>query len=55
MKTKTKQTARTGRESEKWTMHGGISAGSGREEWGKKVQGRSSIISRHKIDGGREK
>ena len=35
MKTKTTQTARTGRESEKWTMHGGISAGRGRRESGK--------------------
>ena len=29
MKTKTKQTNRTGTESEKWTSHGGISVGSG--------------------------
>ena len=27
MKTKTKQTSRTGRESEKWTSHGGILVG----------------------------
>ena len=27
MKTKTKQTARTGTESEKWTSHGGFSVG----------------------------
>ena len=27
MKTKTKQTTRTGTESEKWTSHGGISVG----------------------------
>ena len=51
MKTKTKQTTRTGTESEKWTSHGEISVGSG--EWegrnGKgRVQGRS-IIFRHKI------
>ena len=32
MKTKTKQTTRTGAESEKWTLHGGISVGRGREE-----------------------
>ena len=50
MRTKTKQTTRTGTESEKWTSHGGISVGRGREEWGVKVQGRRSIISRHKID-----
>ena len=34
MKTKTKQTTRTGTESEKWTSHGGISVGRGREEGG---------------------
>ena len=54
MKTKTKQTTRTGPESEKWTSHGGFSAGKGRgrirEE---KVQGIRSIIGRHKIDGER--
>ena len=50
MKTKIKQTTRTGMESEKWTSHGEFSVGRGREEWGEKVQGRSSIISRHKID-----
>ena len=27
MKTKTKQTTKTGTESEKWTSHGGISVG----------------------------
>ena len=52
MKTKTKQTTRTGTESEKWTSHGALSVGRG-EEWGEKVQGRRSIISRHKIDGER--
>ena len=31
MKTKTKQTTRTGTESEKWTLHRGISVGSGKE------------------------
>ena len=31
MKTKTKQTTRTGTESEKWTAQGGISVGRGRE------------------------
>ena len=30
MKTKTRQTIRTGTESEKWTSHGGISAGRGK-------------------------
>ena len=29
-KIKTKQTTRTGTESEKWTSHGGISVGSGK-------------------------
>ena len=36
MKTKTKQTTRTGTESEKWTSHGGISVGRGKEEIGGK-------------------
>ena len=30
MKTKTKQTSRTGTESEKWTSHGGISVERGK-------------------------
>ena len=30
MKRKTKQTTRTGAESEKWTSHGGISVGRGK-------------------------
>ena len=30
VKTKTKQTTRTGTESEKWTSHGGISVGRGK-------------------------
>ena len=47
MKTKTKQTTETGTESEKWTSHGGLSVGKGREAIGGKVQGRRSIISRH--------
>ena len=34
MKTKTKQTIRTGTQSEKWTSRGGISVGRGREEGG---------------------
>ena len=32
MKTKTKQTTRTGTESQKWTSHGGISVGWGKGE-----------------------
>ena len=47
MKTKTKQTTRTGTESEKWRSHGGFSVGRGRGRMG----GIRSIISRHKIDG----
>ena len=31
MKTKTKQTTKTGTDSEKWTSHGGFSVGRGRE------------------------
>ena len=50
MKTKTKQTTRTGTESEKWTSHGRISAGRGRGGMGENVQGIRSIIGRHKID-----
>ena len=33
----------------------GFQRGAGREEWGEKVQGGRSIISRHKIDGERLK
>ena len=40
MKTKTKQTTRTGTESEKWTSQGGISVGKGREEQGGKGTGK---------------
>ena len=36
MKTKTKQTTRTGTESEKWTSHGGFSVG--REKGGVGVE-----------------
>ena len=36
MKTKTKQTTRTGTESEKWTPHGGFSVGSGKGGIGRK-------------------
>ena len=49
----TKQTTRTGTESQKWRSHGGLSAGSGRGEKGEKVQGIGSIIGRYKIDRGR--
>ena len=46
----TKQTTRTGRESQKWRSHGGLSVGKGRGGMGEKVQGRSSINGRYKID-----
>ena len=55
MKTKTKQTTRTGTESEKWTSHKGISVGKGKGGMGEKVQRRRSIISRHKIDSEKSK
>ena len=41
----TKQTTRTGRESQKWRSHGGLSVGRGRGE-GEKVQRISSINGR---------
>ena len=50
-KTKTKQTTRRGTESEKWTSYRGSSEGRRNRE--RKVQGQSSIISRHNRDGGR--
>ena len=50
MKTKTKQTTRTGTESEKWTSHGGFSVGRARGGIGGKIQGIRSIIRRQKID-----
>ena len=50
-KTKTKQTTRTGTESQKWRSHGGLSVWGWR--MGEKVQGIRSINGRHKIDRGR--
>ena len=35
----TKQTARTGTESQKWRSHGGLAAGRGRQENGEKGRG----------------
>ena len=35
----TKQTTRTGKESQKWRSHGGLSVGRGRREKGRKVTG----------------
>ena len=53
MKTKTKQTTRTGTESEKWRSHGVLSVGKWeRERWGKGT-GIRSINGRYKIDKGR--
>ena len=57
MKTKTKQTTRTGTELEKWTSitwrdFNGEGEGKSR---GENVQGRRSIIGRHKIDRKRPK
>ena len=52
MKTKTKQTTRTGTESEKWRSHGGLSVGRGKMDNGEKVEGTRSIIGRYKIDRG---
>ena len=49
----TKQTTRTGTESQKWRSHGGLSVGSGRGRMGGKVQGIRSINGRYKIDRGR--
>ena len=51
MKRKTKQTTRTGRESQKWRLHGRLSAGRG-GRIGEKVQGIRSINGRYKIDRG---
>ena len=45
-----KQTTRTGTESQKWRSHGGILAGDGVGRMGKKVQGIRSINGRYKID-----
>ena len=44
----TKQTTRTGTESQKWRSHGGLSAG----RMGGKLQGIRSINGRYKIDRG---
>ena len=51
MKTKTKQTTRTGTESDKWSSNEGISLGRGNGGIeGGKVQGRRSMVSRHKVN-----
>ena len=48
-----KQTTRTGTESQKWRSHGGLSVGRGRERRGEKVQGVRSTNGRYEIDWGR--
>ena len=48
----TKQTTRTGTESQKWRSHGRLSVGRGRGRR-KRVQGIRSINGRYKIDRGR--
>ena len=52
-KTETKQTTRTGTESQKWRSHGELSGGRGRREIGEKGTGNKSIVDRYKIDRGR--
>ena len=49
----TKQTTRTGTESQKWRSHEGLSAGEWEGVRGGKVQRISSIDGRWKIDRGR--
>ena len=44
-----KQTTRTGTESQKWRSHGGLSWGEERGSMGEKVQGLRSIIGKYKI------
>ena len=46
----TKQTMRTGTESQKWGSYGGLSVGKGTRGMRGKVQGIRSIIGRYKID-----
>ena len=49
----TKQTTRTGTESQKWRSHGGLTEGRGRGRIEEKVQGIRSINGRYKTDRGR--
>ena len=53
-KTKTKQTTRTGTESQKWRSHGGLSVGSGRGKMGDKVQAISGWKEVFKVMKGRD-
>ena len=50
-KPKTKQTTRTGTESQKWRSHGGLTEGRGRGRIEEKVQGIRSMNGRYKIGG----
>ena len=50
---KTKQTTRTGTESQKWRSHGGLSVGKGRGRMEEKGTGNRNIIGSHKTDRGR--
>ena len=50
-KSQTKQTTRTGTESQQWGSYGGLLMGEGR--MGGKIQGIRSINGRYKIDRGR--
>ena len=49
----TKQTTRTGTESQRWRSHEGLSAGGSRGRMLEKEQGIRSINGRYKIDRGR--
>ena len=49
----TKQTTRTGTESQKWISHRGLSVGKGQGRMEEKVQGIRNINGRYKIDRGR--
>ena len=49
---KTKQTTRTGTESQKWRSQGGLSAGKWRGENGRKVQGIETLLVGRKWTGG---
>ena len=49
----TKQTTRTGTESQKWRSHGGLSMERGRGKNEEKVQGIRSINGRYRTDRGR--
>ena len=49
----TKQTTRTGTESQKWRSQGELSVGRGRGKNGEKVQGIRSINGRSEIERGR--